>query len=81
MVLHSLPVAAPHPDVQVAERPSLMRALTDPGTWAILGLGTAFLVLQFMRYQSADSGSATDAPDGEEELDLNSEESDSFMTS
>ena len=60
-----------------------MRALSDPGTWAILGLGAAFLVLQFMRYQSADSDSATGAPDGEELefREFNSEESDSFVTS
>lgn len=70
-MVQSLPVTAPHPDVQVAEKPSLMRALTDPGTWAILGLGAAFLVLQFMRYHSADGDYSTRAPDGEEEnLDL-----------
>lgn len=76
--------AAPHPDVQVAEKPSLMKTLSDPGMWAILGLGAAFLVLQFMRYQSMASDSATRAPDVEEELDFtesNSEESDTFMTS
>lgn len=70
--------------MQVAERPSVMRALSDPGTWVILGLGTAFLALQFMRYQPTDSDTAAGAPDREEELgfrEFNSEESDTFMTS
>lgn len=67
--------------MQVAEKLDLTRTLTDPGTWAILGLGAAFLVLQFMRYRS--SGSPTQTTDLEE-LDFkesNSGEPDTLMTS
>ena len=52
-------VTAPHPDQQVSEKLNLTKTLTDPGTWAILGLGAAFLVLQFMRYRSSASPTRT----------------------